>query len=558
MKNKSAKAAGNAIAPGKPGISGLFWGALALLPFVCLALAIAVYGVDIPYLDQWDFVPLLKKTFQGGYTIGDFWAPHNEHRLLFPQFISAALAHLSAWNIYYEMTATVLFAAGFFWVIVLLFKRSMLSLGGRSAGWVIPIVSLIVFSLSQWENWSWGGQLALFLGIFTFSAAVAFLLSPAFRPRDLLFAVLSGIVSTCSFANGLLVWPIGLFIIFSKDRKKITSAAVLWLLASVFMVLLYFHGYSGPSDGSSAGNIFSRPLDYLAYALKFLGSPLNNASGTAAFYAGSCGAALFFCLSFILLRSRKTDLDVILPYLALGAYSVGSALLSGFGRAGFGSDYALASRYITFSSPLWVVNVVFLAFLISGEAVPKAWKYISISILLAIVFMLLSNSLYGERLFNARYLYLAAARDEILSNNNDDFLLLLHPRAGVVKEGLASLKQYHLSVYREEGKEIRPLSDENKLERIKNRFDGRGRVNPYLDEVCARLGMLYYKQGRPNEVEFLWGKALEINPNYYDIYRNLIIFYLSRGNMEQARIYIGKMRDRGMPVEPALLKEAGK
>ena len=48
MKNKSAKAAGNAIAPGKPGISGLFWGALALLPFVCLALAIAVYGVDIP------------------------------------------------------------------------------------------------------------------------------------------------------------------------------------------------------------------------------------------------------------------------------------------------------------------------------------------------------------------------------------------------------------------------------------------------------------------------------------------------------------------------------
>ena len=552
-----AKTVKNSLPPKNPNQSDLFWGLLTVLPIACLVLVIIRYGVDIPYLDQWDFVPLLKKTFQGVFPLHDLWMLHNEHRLFFPQLIILALAHLSLWNIYYEMAVTVLFALGFFFVIVFLLRRSEKS-GARVAGWVMPMVSLIVFSLSQWENWSWGGQLAIFLSIFTFSTAVTFLLSPVFRRRDFIIASLSGIVSTFSFANGLLVWPIGFFILFSKDKKKINPAIILWLLLAVITALVYFYGYAAPSAGSSAGNILSRPLEYAAYVLKFLGSPLSNSSGGVALAAGLFGPALFFCSVLALMRSRKMDFQVLLPYIAFGFYSIGSAAISGMGRAGFGSDYALASRYITFSSPLWISNAVFLGFFISGKPVQRTGKYISIAILPVIVFMLLSNLVQGELFFNARYVYLDTARQEILSQNNDDFLLLLHPSAAVVKEGLAGLKQYHLSVYREAAEPDRNISDESRVEKIKGRFNRGLLPNSYLDGVCARLGMLYLKQGRFKEGEFLWKKALEINPEFADIYRNLIIFYLYRGDIAQAGVYAGKMRDRGMPVDPEILKKVGK
>lgn len=554
MRKKPKKTAESPPSEKVPGKGRFFWWFLAFLPFACLVLAIVGYGVDIPYIDQWDQVPLLKKTFEGAFPFRDLWLPHNEHRIVFPQLIIIALAHLSFWNMYYEMAMTVIFASAFFFVLIFLFKRSMRSIGGGEAGWAVPIVSLIVFSLSQWESWSMGGQLAVFLGILAFSAAVAFLLTPVFRRRDFIFAGLSAVVSTFSFANGLLVWPIGLFVLFCKDKKRLNPSTVSWLLLSVIIVLAYFYGYSAQPGGPSAGNVFSQPGEYAEYVFKFLGGPLNNIGAAAAFSAGLAGAALFLSLIFILVRIKKIDFQVLLPYLALGFYSLGCAVISGAGRIGFGSDYALVSRYITFSSPLWISNVVFLAFFISGKQGSKAGKTISISILLAVVLLLLSNLRYGELFFNTRYVYLATARDEIFSEKNEDFLHLLHPSAAVVKEGLASLERYRLSVYRETGEPERRISEEERFERLKSRFGSGLRLNPYLDEVCARLGMIYLKRGSLKEGEFLWKKALEINPDYAAGYRNLILYYLYRGNTGEARVYAGKMRDRGLPVDPEILK----
>ncbi len=58
---------------------------LAMLPLVVLLRTFASYAVDLPIWDEWwSIVPLLQKYFSGTLVWGDFWAQHNEHRLLFP------------------------------------------------------------------------------------------------------------------------------------------------------------------------------------------------------------------------------------------------------------------------------------------------------------------------------------------------------------------------------------------------------------------------------------------------------------------------------------------
>ncbi len=91
---------------------------LTLAPLVFLLCVIFKYAVAVPYWDQWELVPLLEKMDAGGLTFHDLWAQHNEHRILFPKIIMLALARLTGWNTYYELTVNVVLALVLFAVFV--------------------------------------------------------------------------------------------------------------------------------------------------------------------------------------------------------------------------------------------------------------------------------------------------------------------------------------------------------------------------------------------------------------------------------------------------------
>lgn len=65
---------------------------LALIPLLILIRYVIRYGVDIPWYDQWKFLPTLEKFFQGRLAFHDLWQQHNEHRILFPRIVFLALA----------------------------------------------------------------------------------------------------------------------------------------------------------------------------------------------------------------------------------------------------------------------------------------------------------------------------------------------------------------------------------------------------------------------------------------------------------------------------------
>jgi hypothetical protein len=179
-------------------------------------------------------------------------------------------------------------------------------------------------------------------------------------------AALLGIVATYSFANGVLFWPVGLAVLLlaMKPGKHKTLSIALWVMISALVAVSYFWHYTKPAEHPPLSLVFKMPLTYTAYVLKYLGAICaQRVDGAFALLFGLAGVVGLAWAAEALLRSKRMDARALAPYLGMSAYSIGSALFTGVGRVGFGSDQALSSRYCTTTVPLWASLVVLLFFL---------------------------------------------------------------------------------------------------------------------------------------------------------------------------------------------------
>jgi hypothetical protein len=362
--------------PGPAKVSRNFFRLLALLPPIFLIGLVVRYAVQVPFLDQWELVPLLDRSFSGDLTIHDLWAQHNEHRIFFPRLIMLGLARLTGWNIGYELAVNIVLAAAIFAVLTVQIRRTARELALPELHRAIPACSLVVFSISQFQNWLWGWQLQMLLNLL---ASVAGLLLLAARPFNWLkFAgsATLGIVATYSFANGLLFWPIGLLVLLAvtSGRKERSRTVALWIVTSVLAAWFYFRHYEKPAAHPSLLSIFQDPLEYANYVFDYLGATcaeyrIGQHTGIVglALICGYGGAAAFVWAGWRARRIGLVNGYELLPYLGLSLYSVGGALMTGIGRVGFGRDQALSSRYCTMTVPFWVSLIVLLFILASRK-----------------------------------------------------------------------------------------------------------------------------------------------------------------------------------------------
>jgi hypothetical protein len=476
--------------PDHPGISPLFvflsrYGdkILALVPLAFLLCVVARYAVAVPYWDQWEFVPLLEKTYHGQLTFHDLWAQHNEHRILFPKIIMLALARLTGWNIRCELAVNIILALGIFAVFIHQVKITGRKLGIAGLPWAIPALSLIVFSISQYQNWLWGWQLQMLLNLLAVVGGILLLANGTFSWSRFAAAALLGMVATYSFANGTLFWPIGLVILLvvTAGKRERQPAMIAWLSVSVLTLGSYLYHYQKPEEHPALNLIFKMPVEYASFVLKYIG-------GICAQYVGGsipadCDFALLFGLAAILamgwagwmlVRKKIADFKTLLPYLGMSLYSIGSALMTGVGRVGFGSNQAIYSRYCTMVVPLWVSLVVFLILLRTGgdrttnadpaqkkrhgRPAPLGCQQIAGGLLIATITVLLLGSVCavdGARDFSrlrasgrTGLLNLAANPGADIDLNS---LSLLYPRPEVIRERYPILMKHRLSVFRDRG-----------------------------------------------------------------------------------------------------------
>jgi hypothetical protein len=398
--------------------------------------------------------------------LADLWSQHSEHRLFFPRIIMIALARLTGWDISYELAVNVLLGTAIFLVLVYQLKKTASSVGARGSTWLIPILSVIVFSLMQWENWLWGWQIQVFLNVLAVVGGIVLLARPVFTWPRFLGALMMGLVATFSFANGMAYWPVGLVTILlllfgsSDQRRTFRLAAVIWAVVGSAVIWFYLTGYQKPSYHPSVWVIVQEPFVFLRYEVTYLFAPVAPNLFTFLLTFPALIACCYF--SWLLIRARYIQFPILLPYVAMTLYVLVSAFMTGVGRAGFGAGQAGQSRYVTISSVLWICAVIVLWLFVAHwerlDLAPRKKNLLRILALysiLMIAYLAGLRSAYSLDFAAIKYRYLTPARNELLSGKDLDHLdgiLLrrLNIEPDFVREELKVLQTYHLSVYRKE------------------------------------------------------------------------------------------------------------
>ena len=187
----------------------------------------------------------------------------------------------------------------------------------------------------------------------------------------------------------------------------------IWSFLAVLTLGSYLLHYQKPTRHPSLTSAFKHPFDFLTYVLKYLGSlcaQYGNAAvlpdSTLAVVFGAAAIALLGWAVFALIWKNPKQEEALRPYLGMVAYSILSALMTGVGRAGFGSEQAMESRYCTLTVPLWVSLIVFLILLSRTNASHrKAARVAQWGLALILVFVGLSSFLsfkQAQGIYDAR------------------------------------------------------------------------------------------------------------------------------------------------------------
>jgi hypothetical protein len=382
----------------------LFHFALILAPPIYLIFLLARYQIDLPVWDQWPQVDLLDKLFQGQLTFADIWRQHNEHRQPFPRMIMLGLAYASHWNMAWELLFNLLAGAACFAVFGYQVIKTLKVTNTPIAMWLFPALSLLIFSVAQYENWFWGFAINIYLHLICVLGTIVLLSHPVFGWYRFLAAMLLAIVATYSAPTAFFIWPLGALLLFSVhySKKRIwLIAVVLWLLIGIALLGIYFKDFVTPAHLEQT-RFYREPIAYTHFVLNYVGAPLLRTEYS--YIVGLVGLFAFCFIPWRLLRTNIVTLPQLAPFLAICFFVVGAALLAGVGRVGHGDG--LDSRYVSVSLWFWAAILVMghLLFIRGEPAPPVSWiKWGEFLILSTTIIILLDIIGIGWRLTGQPY-----------------------------------------------------------------------------------------------------------------------------------------------------------
>jgi len=318
---------------------------------------ISNYAVNIPYMDHWDgLLNILNAIEKGSLELSHLWGQHNEHRLIFPKIIMLLLASVSHWNVIWEQYFNLFIQVCTLFLILHIWKKTLQPERNSLTSLFQFFTSILLFSMVQHENWSWGWQIQIFLNV----SAVCFTMWAIVKwPNNwfgLFLAIVGATVATYSFANGMLIWGIVLlWFIFSKFRHRI-SFIFIWLSVASVIFLSYIYHYEKPAHHPDLLDFLEHPFNFLIFFFSYIGSPFGiflGQKGSVLF--GVFGICTFLFFFFSMYSYNHHDLlQRSFPWFGLIVYILLSAIITSIGRSGISALQALSSRYTTFSLIFWI------------------------------------------------------------------------------------------------------------------------------------------------------------------------------------------------------------
>jgi|GEM_PF-716045 len=455
---------------------------VAVLPVGMAFWYVNSFGVSAVYADQWFLLPDFSSLYTGQLSFAQLFAQHNEHRIFFPRIVMLALGTVTRYNNRAEMffgwavagAACLTLAAG-------MLESAVWS--GSSRLTLAPpalLTSFLILTFRQHENFLWGWQIQVIMTATSVVLASYMLSRSTAVDRHFLWAAACSTVGSFSFANGLLIWPVGLAQLslwpsttqqLSPWRGRFNVMAV-WGCAGLCESALYIWGYRPPPGSHSLLDFLHRPLQACWYFLAFLGSPLivridppwlssiqlvtrlGGALVLEEIIAAALGAVLLVAYLWLLVRSLRIDSVPVRrsPVASASLSLIVATMLSGgllvVGRVALGPSEALASKYVTLGV-LGIAGAIIQFHDGNRVYVVRSQRYLGVLVtglvLAGTVAAYVHGIAVGEWTQTQRSMI--AYFDRTYSLQSDENLSLSFENPGIVRGQAPILEKYHLNVF---------------------------------------------------------------------------------------------------------------
>ncbi|AKB35859.1 hypothetical protein MSSAC_1269 [Methanosarcina siciliae C2J] len=329
---------------------------LIVAPVIIGIFYIYKFGIDVPYWDQWDEVPIfLEKLSMSHLTIFDLIAQHNESRPFFPNIIMIALALISNYNVLFEMYFMYFVYCISFVILFHLYISDHL-INKISCLKFIPI-SFFFFNLFQMSNMLFGVRIGQSMEIFGFISAVYLIDKSQEIDKKFLLSIVAAAISTFSFVAGLSTWAVCFIQILLQNRKQKTKKIIIWCTSAILVFYLYFYDYVKPGGHPSILYSFHNPSEGI---LVFFGS-VGSSIVRDMLLSPVVGSLMLITLFFILfLNVNNLMLNKNGKWFSLILFSFLASFEIAVGRSGFGVESAIQQRYylLTFWSVIGLYCVL--------------------------------------------------------------------------------------------------------------------------------------------------------------------------------------------------------
>ncbi|MDQ6476925.1 hypothetical protein [Dyadobacter sp. LHD-138] len=367
----------------------LFVSLIILIPVFIYFGAWDYYAINIPKWDDHALKAFIVEYAQAGtwqQKLKAIFKQHNEHRIALTRFFSwldfAVFGSLNYRHLMIVGNLLLLCVIPLWHVLLKNNKKPLFAL--------VPI-PFIWLTLAFEENMYWGMASIQNFGVVTLGLWTIYL---CVQPKPLLFAlsVLVGGLTVATSGNGLLILPICAVLLFiSGDRKRMT----IWSVLSLTAIFGYFWTYTKPeTNPDSKASLFQLAKGYMAFLGSFAESiPVKDHFGACVFMGVILFLVAVSIASTILFRISKKKYTVkferITDLFCLGTIMLilATGLIVVYGRAGFGMEGLITSRFKIYSVLLLMVAYLYVVIPIRGSFLSP---YITAIVFLAVIFNVFS------------------------------------------------------------------------------------------------------------------------------------------------------------------------
>ncbi len=431
------------------------WSVFASAMLALIVCATTTYGIvkaysSVPCYDAWDgSINFYRQVTDGNFIA--WWAPHNEHRVVLPRLLLWADLHWLGGTDVMPLVVDALAVVGAAWTF---WKMSLANRPGivrsRHAAFGLCVLAWLALWMQK-ENLTSGFQSG-FLLAFCVPLWAFRLLDEASRGPRLRFvgACVLGVAAAGTMINGVITLPLMTLqaLLTSQSWRRCLILSGL----SVVIATAYFYGLAVTAEHLHRSRWGLDDLvSVIQYTVYYLGSPAHFLlkEGIVGRFGAATAGSMLIVLAVVAAvrnaRSRQPD-DTAFALLIFILYVMVAALLTAWGRIGFGVDQAFSSRYTTPALMAWAA--LFALYRRSSTAPLARWKHGAriVAVLLALLMIRLQTEATKPQDV-ARFGQKLGALALALQVNDAEAIHRIYPRAQRALEIAAAASARNLSVF---------------------------------------------------------------------------------------------------------------